>query len=89
VSIQLQDLLPVNEPQSTPIADSLKTSIANALEVVPEGKTGAAVAYVDQDGILHGVVALKLKDHWTLWANADYNGQANHFDGAAGVRFTW
>lgn len=89
MSIKLQDLLPVNEPQSMPIADSLKTSIANALEVVPEGKTGAAVAYVDQDGIVHGVVALKLGEQWTLWANADYNGQANHFGGTAGVRFTW
>ena len=87
--ISLKDLTHATEPGSTPIADSVKTSLANALAVVPADKKGAALAYVDQTGTVHGVVALNLDGHWTLWANADYHVAEKDFDGTAGVRFTW
>jgi hypothetical protein len=89
MAITLKDIRPMSEANPTPIADSIKTSISEALNAVPEGKTGAVLAYVDETGTVHGVAAAKLGEHWTLFATADYHGREKNFDGQAGVQFTW
>ena len=89
MSIKLSDLTQMNEPGSTPITNAIKQSMAAALAEVPDDKRGAALAYADTDGNVHGVVALKLGDQWHLWANADYHTQTKDFSGSVGVKFTW
>ena len=55
----------------------------------PDDKRGAAMAYADTDGNVHGVVALRLGDQWHLWANADYHTKTKDFAGSVGLKFTW
>jgi hypothetical protein len=71
-----------------PISDNIKKYVDDALFTVPEGDKGAIVTYVDDDGNLRGVVALRANDNWTLAAHIDRPAGEKPGFGAA-VRFSW
>ncbi len=69
-------------------AASLRKQIALAVaSVVPEGKTGAAVAVVDLDGSLHFVVAQKIGEHWDIAGSLDKDGK--HVSGSVKIAGSW
>lgn len=71
-----------------PIADNIKHYIDQALLTVPDDHKGAIVTYVDADGTLRGVVAMRLNDHWNVAAHISKPSGEKPEAGAA-VSFTW
>ena len=69
-------------------AASIRQSIAKAVsEVIPEGRTGAAVGIVSADGSLHLVLASKIGDNWTVAGSLDRDGK--HVSGQVMVAGSW
>lgn len=45
---------------------AIQAAVSKALETVPEGKSGAVVAYVDQSRSVQLAVAARLGEHWSI-----------------------
>jgi hypothetical protein len=69
------------------ISDAMKQKITDAFAIVPEGKTGALVAIVDEHGArLH--VAHKINDHWKVGA-AVGRPWSGGVEGYVGIEGSW
>jgi hypothetical protein len=71
-----------------PIAPSISKAIHDAIQALPEGKRGAIVAFVDQDGTVRAAITARLDDHWQLVGVFDKPiGQKPK--ASAAVQFSW
>lgn len=65
----------------------IQEAVDRALSSVPDGKTGAVVAYVNTEGASLAVVA-KLGDHWSV-VGALEKDYTKPLSAEAEVRFAW
>lgn len=70
-----------------PLSEAMRQKVRDAFAIVPQGKTGALVAIVDERGArLH--IAHKLNEHWKVGVavGKPWDGK---FEGYVGIEATW
>ena len=67
---------------------AIQAAIDKALKTVPEGKSGAVVAFVDTDKTVRLSIAGRLGDQWSIVAEAK-KPYHKPIEGSAAVVFTW
>jgi hypothetical protein len=76
-----------DEGYRPPISDWMKMKVAEALAIVPDGKSGALLAIVDENGArLH--VAHKFNDHWKV-GGAVGKPWNSKWEGYVGIEASW
>jgi hypothetical protein len=72
----------------TPIADSVRKAIADALSAVPDGKRGALLVIADASGP-RAMLAARLNDHWKVAAGGGVPWQGSWVTGTVAVEASW
>jgi len=68
--------------------DAINKAIGNALALIPEGQTGAVVAYANLSGA-KVVLAKQFGDQWSVVMAVAKDWQSADLTAEAAVRFSW